>query len=512
MNQLNRFTQTAQAWVYILLVLSNALIIGTWYICENIFDIPQPTILFICCAIGVLLPLLLVYLIGYIYLQPLKVVWRAILFMTSDAGQVEIPSTHKMRYGKKLADHLLSYIYKLNQTRKTALQSEIDHHKLQDDFVATSLPLPLIVLDKNETVLFVNKTLTDYIGKPANEIIGGSIYSSFDFSFLSDFTLDKWLKESKEHSITAQSTWEHVRLTVPSDKPNIRLLDLAAYYNKDNPNNCETMLVLFDHNDLYSRDDQAVNFVALAVHELRTPLTMLRGYIEVFEEELEGKLTPEMDGFMRKMKASAQQLANFVNNILNVSRIEEDQMMLKLHSDDWKTVLTQTLQDLSLRASVRDITIKTDIQPDLPPVAIDSVSIYEVVSNLVDNAIKYSKPGEQIVVSAKMTSDGFVETTVKDSGVGIPLTAIPHLFEKFYRDYHNRQQVSGTGMGLYLCKKLVGAHGGHIWVRSKEGEGSVFGFTLLPYAQLAEELKNEDNGSIVHSAQGWIKNHSLYRR
>jgi signal transduction histidine kinase len=105
-----------------------------------------------------------------------------------------------------------------------------------------------------------------------------------------------------------------------------------------------------------------------------------------------------------------------------------------------------------------------------------------------------------------------VETTIQDYGLGISTSVMPNLFSKFYRDHRNRAQIGGTGLGLYLCKAIVTAHGGQIWVRSKENEGSIFGFTLIPYAKLAEELKRTGNSEITRGAHGWIKNHSLYRR
>ncbi len=144
--------------------------------------------------------------------------------------------------------------------------------------------------------------------------------------------------------------------------------------------------------------------------------------------------------------------------------------------------------------------------------AVDKVSIYEVLNNLLDNAIKYSGAGQRIVVSSKLTQDGMVETTIQDFGMGIPESVMPNLFDKFYRSHRSRAQIGGTGLGLYLSKAIVAAHGGQIWVRSKEGEGSTFGFTLQPYSQLADAQKNSDNKEIVRGAHGWIKNHSLYRR
>ena len=96
--------------------------------------------------------------------------------------------------------------------------------------------------------------------------------------------------------------------------------------------------------------------------------------------------------------------------------------------------------------------------------------------------------------------------------MGIPESILPNLFERFYRNHRTRNQIGGTGLGLYLSKAIIGAHGGHIWVRSKEGQGTTVGFTLQPYAIVAGKLKSDDNSGIVRQAHGWIKNHSLYRR
>jgi two-component system sensor histidine kinase VicK len=254
-----------------------------------------------------------------------------------------------------------------------------------------------------------------------------------------------------------------------------------------------------------------MSFVALSVHELRTPLTLLRGYIEVFDEELGPTLDPELKGFMQKMNASAGQLAGFVDNILNVAKVEDNQLTLQLHEEGWKEVVDTVVRDMSLRAGVRGITIKTDIAADLPSVAVDRYSIYEVLANLLDNAIKYSKGTSEIYVTAGLNQSGLVETSVKDFGLGIDTSILPHIFDKFYRNHRNRAQIGGTGLGLFLAKAIVDAHGGQIWVSSKVDEGSTFTFTVLPYAKLAEAGKTGDNGGITRGAHGWIKNHSLYR-
>jgi signal transduction histidine kinase len=373
------------------------------------------------------------------------------------------------------------------------------------------MPLPLFVLDASQTIVYTNAAAGAYLGRNADDMIGQNVYSILNMLFPSEATFNVWLQQAKTNSVTSSSFWERVRIDVSDNQPT-RLFDLAAYYNKGNSLHYETMLILFDHTKSYSQDDQAVSLIALGVHELRTPLALLRGYIETFDEETQGKLDPELAGFMAKMKATAQQLTAFVNNILNVARVDNDQLSLKLHEENWPMVLQSAVDMMSLRAEVRGITLKLNIAEGLPTVGADRISMQEVIDNLIDNAIKYSGSSKQITISSSVNAEGFVETSVQDDGVGIPANIVQNLFTKFYRDHRNRAQIGGTGLGLFLCKAIVTAHGGNIWVKSKEGKGSTFSFTLLPYSRLADEVKNSDNKEIARVAHGWIKNHSLYRR
>lgn len=236
----------------------------------------------------------------------------------------------------------------------------------------------------------------------------------------------------------------------------------------------------------------------------------MRGYIEVFEDELSPTLNSEQTAFMHNMAASAQQLSAFVSNILNVARVEENALFLRLKEENWGDVLQQSIKDMQLRAQVHDKHLVVNVAENMPSVAVDKVSIYEVMNNLLDNAIKYTHTTEDIVISTYM-KDGMIETTVTDKGVGIQSSLMGHVFDKFYRAHQSKNSVGGTGLGLYLCKAIVDAHGGTIWVKSKEGEGSTFGFTLPTYASVADQINDQDNKEIIRGAHGWIKNHSLYR-
>jgi len=329
-----------------------------------------------------------------------------------------------------------------------------------------------------------------------------------NLSFQTDQGLEQWIASSREKVVTDHRQWDRVRHTKADES--ILQFDLAASYTKGSSTGIEVLLALYDKTKIYGIDDQELSLVALAVHELRTPLTVMRGYVEVFQDELGPTLTPELSTFMHKMQASAQQLTAFVGNILNVARVQENQLSLTLHEGNWADILQIAAEDLRLRARVHGIELKVTIADNLPTVGVDKISAHEVINNLVDNAIKYSNGADSIVINSAVNDQGNVETSVQDFGIGIPESVMGRLFQKYQRSHVSKAQVSGTGLGLYLCKALVTAHGGNIWVRSKEGEGSIFSFTLLPYSQIdAAEAAGEDG--IVRGAHGWIKNHSLYR-
>lgn len=492
-------------------LISNLIVVGAYWLLATWFELQVWQVAFILGVLGTLSSLIACLLLSGRLLQPVQALWQLILHVSPSEHGIAAPDVDSLKVGRELVASLAAQVYQLANVM-TQTDQAMAVSKSQDvGFAGTNLPLPLLVLDATETIQFANPAAAAYLGQPMEDLKGKNVYMVLDMAFPSENTLDTWLKQVKSNSATATESWERVRLNVLDNHPT-RLFDLAAYYNKDNPDQHETMLVLFDHTKQYSQDEQAVSFIALSVHELRTPLTLLRGYIEAFEEELTGQLSPQMNDFMQKMSATAQQLTAFVNNILNVARIDDDQLELKLNEEDWAQIIDSAVDSLALRARVRGITLEAKVAPDLPKVGVDRLSIHEVINNLVDNAIKYSGQGTSITIDAHLSKDGLIETTIQDHGLGIGTDIMPNLFTKFYRDHRNRAQIGGTGLGLYLCKAIVTAHGGNIWVRSKLNEGSTFGFTLRPYEQLAEELKNGDNKDIVRGAHGWIKNHSMYRR
>ncbi len=513
MEYFHRFRQQLLGRILLLILLENLLVGAVWWAGATLIGLNGLELALLVGITAIAAAVLIASVAASSLAQPTRLITEAILHVSpATADKVGAPDPTSAAYGRELVASLIHSIFGLaTAAQEKGLVTDDSKQDFTRNFVANSLPLPLIITDSKENVVYANDVAGTYIGQPAKELIGQNIYNVLDMLFPSEDTLDTWLADKQTKNATASNSWERVRLN-PNDNRPLRMFDLAAYYNKDNPDKFETMLVLFDHTKAYSQDDQAISFIALSVHELRTPLTLLRGYIEAFEDEFAGKLTPDMNDFMFKMSATAQQLTAFVNNILNVARIDDDQLVLQLHEENWGDVIRAAANNLALRAKVRGITLEYAIAPDLPTVGADRVSVLEVINNLVDNAIKYSGTSQKIVISTALNSEGLVETTVQDFGVGIPANVLPNLFTKFYRDHHNRAQIGGTGLGLYLSKAIVHAHGGNIWVKSNKGEGSIFGFTLVPFANLTDEMRDGVNQDITRGAHGWIKNHSLYRR
>ncbi len=512
MGYFQSFIRQFRARLFVVILVNNVLILADWYIVDRVVNLTGWWALVAIFAVPLVTLGVIPWLSTNTLTQPTKFLWQAIMHIApGTAADTPAPKPEQLHLGRELVMNLVSQLYQLASVVQGVENTSSSSHVLDPNFAANSLPLPLLVLDNAENIVLTNEAAAKYLKRTAADLTGQNIYTALDMSFTSSDTLDGWLQATKGKTVTSDRQWERVRIGIPGQSDGSLLFDLAAHYNQDNPLGYETILVLFDHTHTYSQEDDSLGFVALSVHELRTPLTLLRGYIEVFDEEVGPSLEPELQRFMKQMNAAAQQLTAFVDNILNVAKIEDNQLTLELHEEKWPDVIDGVISDMRLRAGVRNITIKTDIASDLPSAGTDRYSIYELLANLLDNAVKYSKPGDAITVKSVLNKDGLIETSVIDHGVGIDVSILPHIFDKFYRNHSTRAQIGGTGLGLYIAKAIVEAHGGNIWVNSKAGEGSTFSFTVLPYNQLKDKSKAGESQEITRSAHGWIKNHSLYR-
>lgn len=515
MDYVTKFKRQVAIRSFVGILIPLIITVSTWILLHQLIGFSVFIAVIITAIVGLIVSLITTIILVKMSTKPVEMLENVISYAAHGNREVQQPDLDNLTLGRELITAQSHQIYDLAFKSSSAVEpttaadtTATQQSPISSESLLNAIATPLFGVDAGQNVTMVNNAGAAYIGKQASDIIGKPIFDCLNLSFQGEDSYADWLANAKSSSVTATRSWNRVRHVIDADHS--KQFDMVASFSSGSQSGTESMIALFDKTEDYHKDDQEVSFVALAVHELRTPLTIMRGYIEVFEDELGPTLTPELTEFMHKMHASAQQLAAFVSNILNVARIEEDQLALKLRSENWADILKVAVEDLELRARVHGKHIELHVAENLPPIAADRISIHEVINNLVDNAIKYSGKADKIVVDSKLNADGLVETSIQDFGMGIPESVMPQLFQKFHRSHKSSVQVGGTGLGLFLSKALVAAHGGNIWVRSKEGEGSIFTFTILPYDQISSEQVEGEDG-IIRGAHGWIKNHSLYR-
>jgi PAS domain S-box-containing protein len=217
-------------------------------------------------------------------------------------------------------------------------------------------------------------------------------------------------------------------------------------------------------------------FLSNVSHELRNPLHSARGFVKLMLAEEVPEPTTQKE-FLTIINKEMQRLTTLIDDLLDMSRLEAGTFQIQKQRLPIWDVIHEEIISLSGLARDKDMTINEDMPPTLPEIEADGNRIKQVIDNLLGNAIKFSDGGSITVKSA--LRDGEVMVQVTDQGIGIPEEALPYLFERFFRAKDDMAR-GGTGLGLYISKQIVEAHGGRIWVESKEREGSTFSFTL-PY-------------------------------
>lgn len=358
----------------------------------------------------------------------------------------------------------------------------------------------VVIMDAQGDILYANEAA------PVSD--GHENSKKLDLLFEQEDTFTNWLEQCREHAVHAQHTWLRIADRVVGDETR-RIYNVTANYEKGSA--AEVVLVCFDSTETYQPEDNELDFIAFAAHELRGPITVIRGYLDVLDMEVGSTLAPDQQELMKRLIVSANRLTGYINNILNTSKYDRRHLVLHLAEESLSDIYDMISDDMELRASSQNRLLSVTIPADLPTIAADRSSLSEVISNLIDNAIKYSNEGGAIAVAAAV-KDGFVEVSVTDHGIGMPANVVGNLFHKFYRSHRSRETVAGTGIGLYICKALVESHGGKIGVVSAEGEGSTFSFTVPIYATVADKLQANDhtNAGLISHGEGWIKNHAKY--
>lgn len=438
----------------------------------------------------------------WILTEPLKDLVSTVVHISGEPTALTPPNPNAHNYEHDGFKEMLQMLYELAARDEQAAATPV---ATIDDTLSVGLnntSTGIVILDKNHEVIYNNKK------SPVR--IDPSGKHTLDLLFTDDEdSLWAWLEKCEKQSVHAEHTWTRIADKLPGEKGR-RVYDVTASYQKNSP--AETVITLVDRTQNYTPEDDDLDFLSFAAHELRGPITVIRGYLDVLEDELQPVLKDDQGELLQRLIVSANRLSSYVSNILNASRYDRRHYKLHISEERLADIYDTIRDDMQLRASSQNRLLSVDIPDNLPTVAADTSSIGEVMSNLIDNAIKYSNEGGLVRVTAQQVRNN-VEVSVIDRGIGMPASVVQNLFHKFYRSHRSRETVAGTGIGLYISKAIVESHGGIITARSTEREGSTFTFTLPVYDTVAEKLHSSDNSNekLIKRGSNWIKNHSMYR-
>lgn len=227
---------------------------------------------------------------------------------------------------------------------------------------------------------------------------------------------------------------------------------------------------------LKEMDDTKDEFISMASHQLRTPLTSVKGYVSMVLEGDAGKISPLQRQLLGQAFSSSQRMVYLIADLLNVSRLKTGKFVINPVESYLPDVIQSEIDQLKEAFSNKKLQITYTKPKDFPALMLDETKIRQVIMNYIDNAIYYTPSGGKIAVELKQDKK-HLYFTVKDSGFGVPKNEQAHMFTKFYRASNARKaRPDGSGLGLFMAKKVVVAQGGTILFESQEGKGSTFGF------------------------------------
>lgn len=343
------------------------------------------------------------------------------------------------------------------------LFTQIKHERENLEALLTGIPIPVLVVDAQERIIFSNKAarqlfLLAHVGEPLLAVEGGTAIKT---------ALDMTRQNPAQPTIEIRWPDERVFSVSTNDTPRLG-----------------TVITLNDITELKKLDEMKTVFVETVSHDLRNPLATIHGFATLLQrEQLSERGRSNLAGLMQ----GVTQIQSLIQNLLDLARIEA-KMDEQVESCDLVEIAGEVLASLELQLADKEMTLTADLPSGLPPVSGNPLRLSQVVANLVGNAIKYTPRGGRIFVGANREEDGHIRLQVSDNGPGIPAEDQDQIFEKFYRvpTMEDSEWIEGTGLGLSIVKAVVEGYGGSVWVESEVGAGSTF-ICIFPALPVSDE-------------------------
>jgi len=325
----------------------------------------------------------------------------------------------------------------------------------------------LIVLDNNYKIVMANSTCEQFFDFDESKMIGRHFLEA-----IRDGELFNLIAGSMD---SPQAVSEKVFYF---DKDNGYYYNVIVTKNNGADHHAKSFVVLMQNVTGFKELERIkTDFVATISHEFKTPLTSIIMGASMLDGGNLGALSNEQLDVVNAIIEDGDRLSGFVNELLEVSKLESGKAVYSFEPCSMSAIVEKSVRQFINIAQQENVTIENDIDENFPPIYADFERVSWVMNNLLSNALKYTKSGDQITISAK-PKGSFVETSVKDTGDGIPLECLDRIFDKFVQVKGENIEARGTGLGLAVAKEIVTAHRGIISVESEMDAGSTFRFTL----------------------------------
>ena len=341
-----------------------------------------------------------------------------------------------------------------------------------------ALYVGLIMVSKNGRIAQMNTSARQLFGIPTDEVFGTRTYNEI----IKNDTVNELLSQAITNEAGIS---EEIQLPDPQTPEVMRTFSIeSAQVRNENNEEIGTAAIFNDITQLRNIDKMKTAFVSTVSHELRTPLTSIKGFISTLLMDTEGMFTDEDRlEFYNIIDKECDRLKRLIDDLLNVSRIEDGKAMeLNFAEFDFRETFNKAMmiqQGSTWKKKTHELT--HEIDPSVPKeINADGDKVEQIVANLVGNSLKYSPAGGSVHVHALMDDPDTLHVKIKDEGLGMTSEFIARIGERFLRaDNRDTREIGGTGIGLFLVKHLVEAHGGQMWAESEGmGKGSTFHFTL----------------------------------
>ncbi len=369
---------------------------------------------------------------------------------------------------EELKETVLDLLEKARIKRQNdRLSQELVAEKNKAEAIVHSITDGIIVFDENDRISLVNKACTEILGHAEEELVGRRIMEVLELK-----ELIMLLVEASHHSDEVVSD----EIVLRRSEDTVREMNIIAIAKTLRDRDDQPMGVVTVLRDVTKEKEVSrmkANFLSTISHELRTPLTSILSTYELLLQNSLGELNEDQREFISLSKEQGVFLSELLENLIDLTTLEARQLELTRMPFDLERLAGDVVGDISGSASVKGLRVLVDIAPDLPKIVADEHKIVRVLKNLLSNAIKFTENGD--IGLTIQRAEGGVQLSIHDSGIGIAEEYFDKIFEKFFQvDNTTTREFKGSGAGLAICRAIVSAHRGRIWVESAPNEGTTF--------------------------------------